>query len=205
MVKFSWHAGFNIFYKNEVYSPYQTRKCQADFILTSFEILTQNKARIEFCTLDSTETSVNASFCFRIFSPQKADSVPTTYCELKCQGNFGHRCAVAVTPFSVTLLPDLGASACFTKRRKKTAFSFNSLFPLNGVTEKISILKPFLILSTQAACPPLTKRQRHYHTCICVHNIYILPLLAKQSAATYAKIQHYCKGSCGEPCCNVQA
>ena len=26
MVKFSWHTGFNIFYKNKVYGPYQTQK-----------------------------------------------------------------------------------------------------------------------------------------------------------------------------------
>lgn len=142
-------------------------------------------------------------FVSEFFLPKKADSVPTTYCELKCQGNFRHRCAITATPLAVTPLPNSGASACFTKRRKKTAFSFDSLFPLNGITEKISILMPFLILPTQAARPPLTKRVWHYCICICVHNNYILSLFAKQSAVPYAKIQHYCKGSCSEPHCDV--
>lgn len=142
-------------------------------------------------------------FVSEFFLPKKADSVPTTYCELKCQRNFRHRCAITVTPLAVTLLPDAGASACFTKRRKKIAAFFNSLFPLNGVTEKISILTPFLILPRQAARPPLTKRLWHYHICICMHNIYILSLFAKQSAITYAKIQHYRRRSCSEPRCNV--
>lgn len=100
------------------------------------------------------------------FSLQKnTDAAPATYCTLKCQGSFRHRCAITVTPLTVTLLPDLDTSACFTKKSKKTAFDFDSLFPLTAVTEKIPILTPFLILPTQAVCMPSLDKQTMAYLC----------------------------------------